>query len=232
MPYQVKAGWFIDLSKKLSFYNNRGEIEQLCNALKIDFNAIRSQKLHIQVQEIIGAMIFRNELSKLIGYLKKNRPRSQPYAYHRINLDDIQKQAEAALRLADPLLEVDYSGPAVAIPPKGVAKTWYHEFAEVLETYYDDDEFRQMCTHFRINDAFTTLNSKKVRAIKVVEHGLNYGIIGKIVKYCRQNRPRVQPMKFNQIPWDTFETRAKTAVKSGNALNDPIAAAAAYLTFS
>ncbi|MEM9775847.1 MAG: hypothetical protein AAF902_14825 [Chloroflexota bacterium] len=232
MAYQVKADWFIALSKKMMFYDSSGELEQLCNHLRFDFNSIRRQPIGIQVQEIIGAMIFRNELGKLIGYLKKNRPRSQPHAYHQINLNDIQLQAEAALRLGDPLLEVEPTSAVVVVPPKGVVKTWYHEFAEVLEDYYDDDEFRQMCKHFRINEAITSLNSKKARAQIVVGYGLDYGIIGRIVKYCRQNRPRVQPMRFNQIPWNTFEARAIEAVRSGNPLNDPITARAAYRMFS
>lgn len=217
------AGWFIDLCKLIGFYNSDGEIEKICNAVDIDYQELKGLKIEDQVQEIAGTMIFRNQLDKLIKYLRKNRPRVQPLAYHDISLNMIETQADAAFRLGDPLLQF-YGGGRVLLPDKGKTKLWYHELSNALENYYSDDEFRQMCGDLSLNYNYFSGMKKPKRAQEMVGASIQYGLLGKIIHYCQTNRPRVQPLSNQSIQWGDIEARAKKAFSEGNGLHDPILA--------
>lgn len=217
------ARWFADLCKGVAFHTNGEEMKKLCTELNIDYDQFDKMSANEISLEVGGAMLFRNQVGKLLDYLRKNKPRVQPYDYHALNWGSIGDQADVSLRIGDPLLGFLGSGP-LTIPEKGAYTLWYHELIDVLTKYYDNDEFRKMCMDLRIN--YLLLADKKApeRASEFVRILIAVNGIRTAVTYCQRNRPRVQPMWVHSIPWNDIVERAAAAFKEGNPLHDPILA--------
>ena len=220
---QKLARWFADLCKGVAFHHHGEEMKMLCTDLQIDYDQFEKMSPKEISLEVGGAAIFRNQVGKLIGYLRKNKPQVQPFDYHALNWESISDQADSAIRIGDPLLAFLGPGP-LTIPKKGEYKLWYHELVDALTNYYDDDEFRKMCLDLRINYLLLTDLKRPQRASEFVRILIAVNGIRTAVTYCRRNRPRVQPMWVHSIPWDDIVERAAAAFKEGNPLHDPILA--------
>ena len=223
MSQQKLARWFADLCNGVAFHNSGDEMKQLCTDLNIDYDQFEKMSPQEISLEVGGAAVFRNQVDKLLNFLRKNRPRVQPYTYQELNWEKIDDQADLAIRIGDPLLAYLGASP-VTIPKKGEYKLWYHELTEALTNYYDDDEFRQMCKALKINYLILADLKKPQRASEFVRILIAINGIRTAVTYCKRNRPQVQPMWVHSIPWDDIIERAAAAFKSGNPLNDPILA--------
>ena len=176
-----------------------------------------------KAEAIIGIAILHNQINKLIKYCLLNRPRVQPFAYHETNWRSIITESDSAVRIGDPLFQ--YVGnQRVRVPPRGKFKLWYHELGDALMKYYDDDEFRKMCADLNYNYVYINHLKRAEQTSEIVAYGIDFNMIGKIVHYCKWNRPRVQPLWVHDIPWDDIATRAAAAMKTDNPLNDPILA--------
>lgn len=218
------ARWFVDLCKGIAFHNNEGEMEKLCKGLDIPYDQYPEDISIADISlEIGGSAVFSNKVGKVVEYLQKNRPRVQPFSFQSLNWESIEDQADISLRIGDPLLTY-YTGLPLSVPKKGKYKMWYEELAKALTNYYDDDEFRKMCMDLNINYLPLMGLKRPDRASEFVKILIRLNGIKTAVKYCRQNRPRVQPLSNQSIQWDDIVERAMAAFKSGNALNDPILA--------
>ncbi|MFT7585299.1 MAG: hypothetical protein ACI9EW_001723 [Cellvibrionaceae bacterium] len=217
------ARWFADLCKGISHHHNDDELKRLCADLNMDYEEFKGMSPQDASLEIGGAVIFRNQVDKLLNYMRKNRPRVQPFSYQELNWDSIGSQAKISMGIGDPLLAFLGSQP-VTVPKSGEYRLWYHELIKALTSYYSEDEFRQMCLDLSINYARLQGMKMSDKAQEVVRIAISSNAIGRLVKYCRSNRPRVQPMSNHDIPWDDIVQRSAAAFKEKNPLHDPILA--------
>lgn len=218
------AKWFLDICRGMNYHQHENELKELCSAMDISYAQYEKMAKDERSFNIGGTLIFLNKIDKFLNYMRKNKPRWQPYAYQQLDWDDIEAQADSSFRLGDPLLKFfDYQ--PINLPEKGKYKLWYHELIDALSKYYDDAEFRKMCVDLNINFLNTVGKKPQERAQEAVFAIMQQADgISKMVKYCRQNRPRVQPLWVHSIPWDDIVERASAALKEGNLLHDPILA--------
>ena len=215
--------WFTSLTTAVAFHNADDELKNLCKELDINYDSFGKAKHEEKAEGIVGLALFRNQISDLIEYCLTHRPRVQPFKFHETDWKGIVTMSDSAVRIGDPLFT--YIGKKrILVPDQGKYKLWYHELAEALEKYYDDDEFRQLCEHFKYNYLYIGHLDREEQASELVAYGIDFKLISKMIHYCKYTRPQVQPSWVHSIPWDDIDERAAEAVKSGNPLNDPLLA--------